>query len=138
MTSLYEDLGGRPVLEKIIDDFVDVMVADTMIGFLFKNVDVARLKQREVEFTARFLGADIPYTGRPLKKAHAPHPIMGGQFDRRKQILKEAIQRHGVSEPIQRAWLRHVEQLRSQITKDAAGECKDPDVQPRHRFHLVD
>lgn len=136
--TLYDDLGGQPVLEKIIDAFVHTMVNDTMIGFFFRNVDVDRLKQREFEFTARFLGADLPYTGRPMPTAHAPHPIMGGQFDRRKQILKECIQAHGVAEPIQVAWLAHVEKLRPQITKDAPGVCETPEVTPRVRFRLLE
>ena len=136
--TLYDDLGGRPVLEKIIDAFVTKMVSDIMIGFFFRNVDVKRLKQREFEFTARFLGADIPYTGRPMRTAHAPHPIMGGQFDRRRQILKECLEAHHVPEALQTEWLAHIDKLRPQITKDAAGVCEDPGVEPRMPFRLLE
>ena len=121
--TLYERLGGAEVLRPIIHDFVRQMVDDTMIGFFFRDVDVAQLERREFQFTARFLGADLPYEGRPIRRAHAPHPIMGGQFDRRRRLLEACIEAHGVPADIQAAWLEHVDRLRPQITGDGQGEC---------------
>ena len=114
---------GDTQLKAIIDDFVDRMVADAMIGFFFRGVDVPRLKRREYQFTARMLGAPENYEGRPMGRVHARHAIMGGQFDRRRQILKEAIERGGVDPDIQDQWLDHVDRLRSTITRDGRGEC---------------
>lgn len=125
--SLYEAIGGEPVLRAIIHDFVTRMVNDIMIGFFFRGVDPARLEELELQFTARFLGAPIGYQGRAIREAHQRHPIMGGQFDRRKQLLREAIERHGVAPEIRDAWLLHVESMRSLVTRDAAGEC-DPEA----------
>jgi truncated hemoglobin YjbI len=79
----------------------------------------------EYQLAARFLGADIEYQGRPLDEVHAKHPIMGGQFARRLQILRETLQFFNVAEPIRDAWLRHTEELRPLITKDSALDC-DP------------
>jgi hemoglobin len=121
----FERLGGEPTLRPIIDAFVDEMVADVMIGFFFTGVDRERLKKREYQFTAGFLGADVRYEGRPLREAHAPHPIMGGQFDRRRQILKQVILRHDVPPDIAATWLAHVDRLRSQVTRDAPGACDE-------------
>jgi truncated hemoglobin YjbI len=78
-----------------------------------------------VQFAASHLGGPSNYQGRPLKVAHAAHPIMGGQFNRRLRILGQVLSDHGVEEDIQRQWLAHNEQLRSQITRDREDECND-------------
>jgi hemoglobin len=126
MATPFERLGGEWALRAIINEFVEEMVNDAMIGFFFRGVDVHRLRDKEYEMTARFLGAQIPYTGKGLREAHAPHPIMGGQFDRRRQILVEAMQRHRVPEDVARTWLEHVDALRGVITRDARGACVSP------------
>ena len=125
-SSFFEQLGGEAVLRPIIDDFVERMVKDVMIGFFFIRVDRDRLKAMEYTFTARFLGADVPYAGKTIRDAHAPHPIMGGQFDRRRKILEETIRAHGVAAEIEAAWLAHVDKLRPQVTGQAGGVCVDP------------
>ena len=69
--SAIERLGGEERLRVIIDDFVDRIVRDMMIGFFFRSVDIPRLKQREFEFAAAHLGGETRYTGRPkIGRAH--------------------------------------------------------------------
>ena len=123
--SLFEKLGGEPVLRRLIDRFVDRVFDDMMIGFFFRNASRERVKEKEYEFAARHLGAGTPYTGRPFKEAHAAHPIMGGQFNRRLQILRETLEEMGVSEEIRDHFVTHTEALRAQVTRDAGNAC-DP------------
>jgi hemoglobin len=121
----FEKIGGQFKLLAIIDDFVERICADTMIGFFFSRIDRARLKRLEYEHAARFLGADIPYTGRALDDAHRRHPILGGHFARRRQILKQTLERHGVPASILEAWLAHQDALRAQVTRDEITQCND-------------
>ena len=125
--TLYEELGGEAKLRQIIDTFIDRVFEDRMIGFFFRNADKIRIKEMEFQLTARFLGADVEYQGRPLDEVHARHPIMGGQFARRLQILKETLESYGVPEHIRDAWIEHTETLRPLITRDAGSDC-DPMV----------
>ncbi len=118
-----ERLGGPSILRDIVEDFVGRLYDDRMIGYMFSGVDRLTLAQREFEFTARFLGADIEYSGRPIRKAHAKHRVMGGQFDRRTTILRETLADHAVPADVQREWLAHVEQLRGSVTRQSSGEC---------------
>ena len=123
--TLYEELGGEAKLRQIIDAFIERVFADRMIGFFFRNADKNRIKEMEFQLTARFLGADVEYQGRPLDEVHARHPIMGGQFARRLQILKETLESCGVAGHIRDAWIGHTESLRPLITRDAGSDC-DP------------
>ena len=125
--TLYDRLGGEAKLRRIIDTFIDRVFDDRMIGFFFRNADKSRIKEMEFQLTARFLGAGIEYQGRPLAEVHAQHPIMGGQFMRRLQILRETLEEYGVPKEIQDAWLSHTESLRPLITRDAGSDC-DPDL----------
>lgn len=126
-STLYEELGGEAPLRRIIDVFIERVFEDRMIGFFFRDADRKRIKEMEFQLTARFLGADIEYQGRALDEVHARHPIMGGQFARRLQILRETLDEHQVPNHIQQAWIEHTERLRSLITKDAGSDC-DPVV----------
>ena len=123
--SYFDQLGGEMALKAIIDQFIDRVFQDPMIGFFFRNADRRRLKELEYQLAAHFLGAPIEYQGRPLDLVHAKHPIMGGHFARRKQILKDTLDSYAVPELIKAAWLQHTEDLRALITAQAGSEC-DP------------
>jgi len=125
MATLYDELGGEIKLREIIGVFIDRVFEDRMIGFFFRHADKQRIKEMEFQLTARFLGADIEYQGRPLDEVHARHPIMGGQFARRLQILRETLESYGVPKHIRDAWIEHTESLRPLITRDAGSDC-DP------------
>ena len=133
--TLFEQIGGEAKLREIIETFIDRVFDDRMIGFFFRNADRRRIGEMEYQFTAKFLGADVEYQGRPLDEAHAKHPIMGGQFARRQQILKETLETYGVPEHIRQGWLQHNESLRPLITKDHGSDC-DP-VGARERAGLT-
>jgi len=114
---------GEAGLRAVLADFYGRVFGDVMIGFMFEGKSKQQLIDREYEFTAQLLGADVRYTGRPLRTAHAAHRIFGGHFERRVQILRETLRDHAVDPEVQRAWLDHTLALRAQITRDAGSEC---------------
>jgi hemoglobin len=126
MMSLFEQLGGENLLRKIVDTFIDRVFADRMIGFFFRKANKERIKLMEYQLAAHLLGAGTPYEGQPLDKAHAKHPIMGGHFARRRQILKETLELYNVPEPVKQAWLKHTDDMRPLITDQSGSGC-DPD-----------
>jgi hemoglobin len=119
---------GPEKLRAVIADFYDRIFADVMIGFLFQGKSKQTLIDREYEFTANLLGADVKYTGRPMRVAHAQSPIFGCHFERRLQILRETMRDHAVDPEVQQVWLDHSYALRDQITSDKGSECKDTSV----------
>ncbi|QQR90282.1 MAG: group 1 truncated hemoglobin [Myxococcales bacterium] len=124
LPNFFEGIGGKAKLKSIISDFVQRLFSDPMIGFFFSSISKERLTRFEYEHAAQWLGGPVSYSGRPLTQAHASHRIMGGQFDRRKMILKKTLEQHNVPQNIIDAWLEHTESLRSEITKDNPGECR--------------
>ena len=124
-TVFFEQLGGESKLRSIISIFIDRVFEDRVIGFFFRGADKARIKELEYQLAANFLGAGVEYHGRPLDQAHAKHPIMGGHFARRRQILKETLESFQVAEEIKNAWLEHTDALRPLITPESGSAC-DP------------
>jgi hemoglobin len=128
--SAFEQLGGEKKVRAIIDDFIDRVFTDRMIGFFFRDADRTRIKELEYQLAAGFLGAHIEYRGRPLAEVHAKHPIMGGHFARRRQILHGTLEEHGVPRKIIADWLEHTDQLRPLITAQEDSHC-DPIAAPK-------
>jgi hemoglobin len=121
---LFERAGGEAAVRAVVDEFVRRVSTDLMIGFFFSGLDLSTLREREYQFTAKFLGSDnVKYEGRSLKEAHARHKIMGGQFDRRKQILHDVLVEHGIATDVRLKWIEHVEELRALVTSSDAGQC---------------
>ena len=135
MTSeLYTLAGEDAGIRSFITTFYDDMFDDVMIGFFFRDADKSRLIDKEVELVARMLGHSVRYTGRPIREAHAKHPIMGGHFERRWVLLKNAMKKHAVPDSIQSAIEEHTRRLRPQVTAQAGSDCDHDAV--THRADL--
>lgn len=115
---------GEARLRRLLTDFVARLRADVMIGFLFARVDLARLVELELQHASTHLGGPLRYEGRPLREAHARHRIQGGQFARRREILRQTLAAHDVPADVAERWLEHVDTLRGEITADPASECR--------------
>jgi hemoglobin len=125
-SALFDQIGPAK-LRAVLTEFYARIYADVMIGFMFQGIARQHLIDREYELTAALLGAPgAAYTGRPMRTAHAPHRIFGGQFERRLQILRETLRDHEVAAEVQQAWIDHQLALRSQITADRGSDCDDP------------
>lgn len=126
MVVLYDSSLDIEKLKYIVDEFVDKMFDDVMIGFFFRKADKQRIKEKEFEFLAEFLGFDIKYTGLLIPEAHQKHYIMGGQFSRRKQMLKETLEKYSVSENLVNIIMEHTEKFRMSIAKTKNSDCRAP------------
>lgn len=122
-SSAFARAGGEAVLRPLLQRFVARLASDPMIGFLFRDADLVRLAEREYQHAAQHLGGDVPYTGRPLRAAHAPFPITGGMFARRRRLLELELTESGVPADIMVRWLAHQDALRPEITPEADGHC---------------
>ncbi len=101
-------VGGLEGMRAVLRDLYTRLFADPMVGFFFQGRDLERLVEHQLRFTARALGADIAYTGRPLPEAHAGlPPILPGHFDRRHTLLAQVLRAHAVPDDAREAWLAY-------------------------------
>ena len=118
--SLFDDIGGEAGLRRVLQTLYDRLFDDVMVGFLFAGKDKAKLVEHQLWFTARFLGGPSRYEGRSLPDAHAALPILPGHFDRRHQLLREALEEHRVPAAVRDEWLRVDQSLRHAVIKSGA------------------
>jgi hemoglobin len=81
-SSLYEQIGGAPAVELLVDRFYERLWADSSLQRYFAEIDRVDLKRHQRMFLNLALGGGEPYTGRPLPEAHADLRIDDVAFDK--------------------------------------------------------
>jgi hemoglobin len=81
-SSLYEQIGGAPAVELLVDRFYERLWADSSLQKYFAAIDRVDLKRHQRMFLNLALGGGEPYTGRPLAEAHADLRIDDVAFDK--------------------------------------------------------
>lgn len=119
----YDTLGGEAALRAIIDDFIDRVAGDYIIGFFFAGRDLDRIKAREFELASAHLGGPFQYRGRPLGQAHAQLPINKGHMRRRLAFLRTVLRDHGAPDDLAERWVAHDSALEDLITNGR--ECAE-------------
>ena len=109
-------VGGLEAMRAILRDLYARLAADLMIGFFFQGRDLDRLVDHQLRFTARSLGADVIYEGRPIPEAHAAlPPILPGHFDRRHALLAKVLADHAAPGDARDAWLAYDRSFRRAV-----------------------
>jgi len=80
VASLYDQIGGAPAVELLVDRFYEHLWADTSLAKFFVGIDRTELKRHQRMFLMLALGAG-QYAGQPLKVAHRDLQIDDAAFD---------------------------------------------------------
>ena len=94
--TLYEQIGGEPVLRKTVEEFVVIMEKDDRINFAFGNTDITKFKQLLFEQMCNITGGPCPYTGRTMKESHEKLAIDNTMFNALAEDVYLAFDRAGV------------------------------------------
>lgn len=79
--SLYDRLGGKPVITAVVDQFVANVAGDQRINGRFATTDIPRLKRHLVDQVCSATGGPCAYTGRDMKTTHQGMRITNAAFD---------------------------------------------------------
>ena len=93
---LYDRLGGKDAITKVVDDFVGNVVADARINTFFKNADAVHLKAMLVAQICEATGGPCKYTGKDMKTSHAGMGIKSADFDALVEDLKKSLDKFNV------------------------------------------
>lgn len=120
--SLYEKI-GHDRLKAILSDFYLRCFDDVMIGHFFFEKNHDELLKHQFAFTAAMLGGPNDYEGRAIAPIHKPLLIRPPQFMRRRVILRETMQDHGLDAELMEAWTTMEDKLKSLVLMDY-GDCR--------------
>ena len=93
---LYQALGEKPGIDRLVDDFVNRAVKDPRIGAHFKDVKPAALKESLADQFCQLSGGPCKYEGADMKSAHADMQINKGHFHALVEVLQSAMDAQGI------------------------------------------
>lgn len=93
---LYQALGEKPGITRLMDDFVNRVVKDPRIGGHFKDIKPAALKESLTDQICQLSGGPCKYEGADMKSAHADMDINKGHFNALVEVLQSAMDAQGI------------------------------------------
>jgi hemoglobin len=113
--TLYERLGGQPVMTKVVAQTIDRAATDPRTSRSFKDVKLQRVKDLIVEQICSLTGGGCKYTGDPMDKVHAGLKNTEGEMDLVVQFLREALDENGVKDKEKNELLRILAPMKHDI-----------------------
>ena len=114
-SSLYDELGGMPVIEKIADNYLNEISFDQHIIQYFKDTDIDRLREKLIEQICNISGGPCEYTGDSMADSHANLHITEADFNRFVDLLVNAMNKAGVAHRTQNKLLARLAPMRGDI-----------------------
>jgi hemoglobin len=117
--SLYEKLGGKEGIAKVVDTFVKNVSADKVLKKRFAKIKKPdEFKAKLVDFIAVTAGCtDCNYAGKSMKDAHKGMKITAAEWDAAVQDLGAALEENEVGKDEQNDVVAALAQIRSDIVE---------------------
>jgi len=116
--SLYDEVGGKPAIAPIVDDFYNRILADPHLVGFFQGKDMAGLKRHQRALvTVALGGVSETYTGKMMRPAHEGLKIDEDSFDRVLTHLSDTLLARGVNPVSVEKVLAILEALRHDVVQ---------------------
>lgn len=122
--SLYDQVGGRPFLEKVSRTFYDKIYSHPWLKLYFKQTPQEVIERQQVEFMMGALGGPRVYGGRMPGDAHIHLHITEELFELREKLLMEALQQEKAPIELVDRWIKIEQAFRRHIVKNSVTECR--------------
>jgi len=126
--SLFDQVGGLPVLEAVHKRFYDKMYAHPWLGQFFEGHDQQAIELRQTQFMGWKMGGEIRYPGMELELAHRRMYITAEQLELRQSILRESLEEEHLPEALIKRWLKIDAAFWGHIKKDSLASFQQIDL----------
>lgn len=132
--TLYEQLGGKPGIAAIVDDFIKRAMEDPRVNWNRQGVevkswfrkdrsvqwnptpqDIANMKEHFVQFISLASGGPVEYKGDPIRSTHSQMLITKPEFDAAMGDLKATLDKLNINSEIQKELMSIFESTRPEI-----------------------
>jgi hemoglobin len=97
--SLFERIGGLPVLTLVVSETIDMSASDPKIKRSFDGVKLATLKQSVVDQLCVLTGGNCIYEGETMKNSHRDLKVTSAEFELFVETFRTSLNKHvGVKE----------------------------------------
>ena len=97
LTPVYEQFGGKAGLARLMDDFMDNLLADPRTKTFFADRDEDRIKLLLAEQFCALLEGPCTYNGRDMQATHADLAIREENFNALVEALQRAMDKNGIA-----------------------------------------
>ena len=98
--SLYQDLGQREGIAKIVADFVPMLLDDVRIKQFFTKVKKEEFSEHLTNQFCELAGGPCRYTGKDMYEAHEGMKIGNAQFNAVAEDLQMAMEKNNVASSV--------------------------------------
>lgn len=113
--SLYEQFGGRPGIEALVEELLVRILDDERINRGFAEVDILNLNDRLVEQICVEVGGPCTYTGRSMAESHAGLGLGEADFNALVEDLVAAMDARGIPRTAQNRLLQRLARMHGDI-----------------------
>ena len=114
---LYNRLGGKPAIVKVIDEFVGNVAKDDRVNGRFATTDIPRFKGHMVDQVCAATGGPCTYTGRDMVTTHKGMRITNAEFSAIVENLVTALNTLNVPKVEQQELLGLLGPMKSDIVE---------------------
>ncbi len=94
--TLYEQLGGKPAITKVVHDMVVNVAADNRINHFFAKTNIPHLEKELVNQVCEGTGGPCKYTGLSMKQAHKGMHLNTADFNALVEDLQKSMDSNNV------------------------------------------
>jgi hemoglobin len=121
--SFFDEVGGRPIIEKVHKIFYDKIYAHPWIGLYFKDIDQKIIEVQQSDFMEQNFGGNSVYLGKLPGPAHRHMFINEELFKLRTQLLEESLSEAGLNNEQIKKWIKIDNAFKGQILKKTIDDC---------------
>jgi hemoglobin len=114
--STYQQLGGQPKVEEIVDNFITEIEFDPEMYEHFKDSNIDRFREKLSEHICMLTGGSCEYTGDEMKQVHAGMNISESEFNHSVDLFIDAMTKANIPHVIQNKVLAAMIHTQEQIT----------------------
>ena len=122
--TLLQEVGGKPVLEKVHKHFYDELYKHPWLKNFFLHIDQKIIENQQTDFMNANMGGGKIYSGGMPKNVHRHMYISEELFDLRSKILRESVLACGVSEDLAERWIRIDSAFKHSLVKNSVDDCE--------------
>ncbi len=121
-SSLYDRLGGEPIVTAIANELIDRVLADPHLKRSFSDTNIPRLRRLLAEQICSLTRGPCHYSGDSMREVHAGHHITEAEFYGMVEQLRATMIAHGVRLRERNELLAILAPMKRDVVEDARAE----------------
>jgi len=95
-STLYDDLGGKTVMDQVVSDMLDLALSDPQMAPIFADSDMDRLEKLLIIHFCEIADGPCTYDGQDMRRTHDGLGIRTMHFNRLVEDLQAAMDRQDI------------------------------------------